>query len=205
MSIWTLIKSYWLWERLLSIVATTTNLFRNWIQKFSLYTSLFRALIISNRQASPQRELLPIDCYWEYECEWSIESFSSLKVCYYYWVLSIVTCWRDTQHKHCIYCRDSLKLSGTNSAYLYSYQLSGVSAYCGYCCLLEWHTTQVLWHLLWLIESQWNNQCLLLLLNGVSALSIIATCWRDTNHRHCIYCCDSLKLSRTNSAYLYCY
>jgi len=24
--------------------------------------------------------------------------------------LSIVTCWRDTQHKHCIYCRDSLKV-----------------------------------------------------------------------------------------------
>ena len=37
---------------------------------------------------------------------------------------------------------------------------------------------------------KWTKQCLL---SGVSALSIIA-CWRDTQQKHCIYCCDSLKL-----------
>ena len=57
MSRWNLIKSYSLWEWLLSIVATSRNLFQNWIQKLQLYTSSFGALIISNWQAPTQREL----------------------------------------------------------------------------------------------------------------------------------------------------
>jgi len=32
-------------------------------------------------------------------------------------------------------------------------------------------------------------------LSGVSTLSIVA-CWRDTQHKHCIYC-DSLKVEQT--------
>jgi len=68
--------------------------------------------------------------------------------------LSIVACWRDaTQALHLL---PWLLESGTNSAYLYCYQLSGVSAYCH---SLERHTTQALRHLLWLIESGANNVC----------------------------------------------
>jgi len=43
---------------------------------------------------------------------------------------------------------------------------------------------------------KWNKQCLLLLLSGVSALSIIAACWRDMQHKHYIYC-DLLKVEQT--------
>jgi len=39
---------------------------------------------------------------------------------------------------------------------------------------------------------KWNKQCLL---SGVSALSIVA-CWRDTQHKHCIYFRDSLNWNK---------
>ena len=45
---------------------------------------------------------------------------------------------------------------------------------------------------------KWSKQYLLLLLSVVSTLSIVA-CWRDTQHKHYIFCHDSLKLSGTNS------
>jgi len=125
---WTLVKSYLLWERLLCIVATTRNLFWNWIQKLLLYTSSYG---VSNQQEPPQRELLR---YWEYQCKWSTESFSSWNKQYLLLLLSgmstlnIIVCWRDTQHKHCLYCHDSLNWVEQTVR----------------------HTTQVL-HLLWLI------------------------------------------------------
>ena len=137
--------------------------FRNWIQKLPLYTSSFGALIISNQQAPPQRELLLIDCYWEYECEWSTESFSWLKV--EQTVLVITIKWSVyTYYCHVLerYAAQALHLlpwlneTEWNKQCLFMLLLSGVPAYC---CLLERHTTQVLQHLLWLIESGTNSVC----------------------------------------------
>ena len=146
---------------MLSIVAITGNLLWKWIQKFPLYMSSFGALI-SNQQVPPQRELLLIDCYWEHKCEWSAESFSSLKV--------------EQIKQHL------LLLLSTE-----------------YCCVLETRNTSTASTAV--THWKWNKQYLLLILSGVSALSIITMCWRHTQHKHCIYCHDSLKLSGTNSAY----
>jgi len=88
--------------------------------------------------------------------------------------LSIVACWRDTQHKHCIYCCDSVRLSETNS---------------------ETHNTSAAFTVTYW---KWNKQCLL---SGVPALNIIV-CWRDTQYKHCIYCRDSLKVEQTVLIYI---
>ena len=125
--------------------------------------SSFGAFIISNWQVPPQRELLLIDCYWEYECEWSTELFSSLKV-----VLVItIECSVCT-----LYCC-VLERHVTKALHL---------------LLCEWnkpavrHTTQAL-HLLWLMKQwKWNKWCLL---SGVSALSTV-TCWRDMLWGNCV-------------------
>jgi len=124
--------------------------------------SSFGALIVSNRLAPPQRELLLIHCYWEYECKWSIESISSLKVEHLlllYWVLGIVACWRDM-----------LRLLPWLIETEWKQMFILIEWMSAYCLMLLRHTTQVL-HL-W----KWNKQCLLLLLSAVSAFSIIASC-----------------------------
>ena len=105
---------------------------------------------------------------------------------------------------------------------VYCYYLSGVSTYCH---MRGRHTTQAL-HLLRLIESgtnsvywveclnllflcvgetsntstaftavthwKWDKQCLF---NWVECLHI-ATCWRDTQYKHCGIYCDSLKVEQ---------
>ena len=38
--------------------------------------------------------------------------------CCYYWMECLIACWRDTQHKHPIYCRDSLKVEQTVLIYV---------------------------------------------------------------------------------------
>ena len=74
--------------------------------------------------------------------------------------LSIVLRWRDTQHKHCVYCHDSLKVKQTVLTYVAIDWMECLHiATC-------WRHTQILLHLLRLIESG-TKQCLLLLLSGV--------------------------------------
>ena len=90
----------------------------------------------------------------------------------YLHLVTVVVCWRDTQHKRCIYCRDSLKLSGTNMQWSFILLLIKWSV-----CILshvgETHNTSTAFTV---THWKWNNQCLFLLLNGVSVLTIIATC-----------------------------
>ena len=120
--------------------------------------------------------------------------------------LSIVACWRDVQHKHGIYCRDSLKLSGTNSetrntstAFTvnhWKWSKQCLSADSALSIVMCWRDTQHKHCGIYCDSLKVDKQYLLLLLSGVSALSTIATCWRDMQHKHCIYC-DSLKVDQT--------
>jgi len=76
---------------------------------------------------------------------WVISSLKVEQTMLLSWVstLSIVACWRDTQHKHCIYCHGWVEQTVR-------------------------HTTQAL-HLLWLIKSGansvWGVECLHLVLS----------------------------------------
>jgi len=57
------------------------------------------------------------------------------------------------------------------------------------------HTTQAL-HLLWLIESRINNVC------WVKCLHLVLSRAWETQHKHCIYCQDSLKVEQTVLIYI---
>ena len=111
-------------------------------------TKLNKKLINQSISASGQLSHFP---HWKWNKRCLLLLLSGVST------ISIVACWRDTKHKHCIYYRNSLKLSGTNS---------------------ETHNTSTAFTV---IHWKWKKQCLL---SGASAL------WRDTQHKHCIYCHD---------------
>ena len=89
-------------------------------QTTSLITFIFGMLVNFGKKAVCLQcrfnDSRDIDWLWRHIAllvrvvNWSLK----VKQFYYYWVLGIVACWRGTQHKHCVYCHDSLKLSGMN-------------------------------------------------------------------------------------------
>jgi len=110
---------------------------------------------------------------------WYIESGAN-SIC---WVecLHLLLRAGETQHRHCICCCDLLKVGQTCIAINWVECLHIATCW-------ERHTTQALWHLLWLIESVCYCYSVV---SGLSALTLITTGWRGTQHKHYIYC-DSL-------------
>jgi len=159
---------------------TSTASILQWLIETECEThNTITATTVTHWKWNKQRFLSGISVLSIIECWRDVYVENRTKSAYYIAIncvecLHIAACWRDTQYKHCgIYC-DPLKVE----------QMSEVSALSINCCVLEKSTASIVTH--W----KWNKQCLLLLLSGVSVLSIITVCWRDTQHKHYIYCPD---------------